>query len=196
MKILSVNAGSSTYKFSLYDLEAKQMPQDPLWKDILDYGATEPPDIVEQIQAKLHPILASHSIQAIGHRVVHGGDRFFQPVLINEEVKKAIKDLFGVAPLHNPVNMRGIEIMEKLLPGIPQIAVFDTAFHHTIPTHASTYPLPESLRKLGCRRYGFHGISHSYCAERAASLLGHIPQKLVSCHLGNGSSLAAIANGQ
>ncbi len=197
MKILVINAGSSTYKFSLFDLEGSSIspPQDPTWTSILDYGTTEPPDIVERIQTILSPVLTTQTITIVGHRVVHGGDRFSQPVVVTPDVKQAIRELSGLAPLHNPVNLRGIEIMESLLPNAKQIAVFDTAFHRTMPASAATYALPERWRRLGIHRYGFHGISHSYCSRRAAALLGHTPQKLVSCHLGNGSSLTAVANG-
>ena len=149
------------------------------------------------------PCLHSLSeLDGVGHRIVHGGARYSSSVLITPEVKAAIADLIPLAPLHNPANLAGIELMEQLFSrlgaSIPQFAVFDTAFHSTLPEPAYTYPGPYAWRKQGIRRYGFHGISHQYCAQRAAQLLNRSTQglKLIICHLGNGASLSAVKDGK
>ena len=139
------------------------------------------------------------AINAVGHRVVHGGSQYREAVLIDERVKAAIRELTPLAPAHNPVNLAGIEIAQALLKdGCPQFAVFDTAFHRTLPNAAALYPVPQSWIEKGIRRYGFHGISHQYCANRAADLLNESVEnlRLVICHLGNGCSLSAVKNGQ
>lgn len=134
----------------------------------------------------------------MGHRIVHGGRQFEEPVIITAEVKRAIASASAFAPLHNRAELEGIAIMEELLGQVPQVAVFDTAFHHHLPLAATVYPGPYEWFAQGIRRYGFHGINHQYCAERAAQLLGKplASLKLVSCHLGNGCSLAAIDAGR
>lgn len=137
-------------------------------------------------------------IEAVGHRVLHGGEKFSGSVLVNEDVKAAIRECFELGPLHNPANLTGIESCEKVMPGVPQIAVFDTGFHQTMPDFAYIYALPyEYYEKYKIRRYGFHGTSHRYVTLRAAAVLGKKPEdlKIVTCHLGNGSSVAAIKNG-
>lgn len=151
----------------------------------------------------LHPqhgvIKEKGEIDGIGHRVVHGGEEFSGSVLITEKVKTAVKKYIQFAPLHNPHNLKGIEACEALLPGIPQVGVFDTAFHQTIPPKAYLYGLPYALyKKLGIRRYGFHGQSHRYVAQKAAEILGRPLKKtnLITCHLGNGASIAAVAGGK
>ncbi len=143
-------------------------------------------------------VIASVSeIDIAGHRVVHGGEKCRQPMLINVEVKAEIDRLSVFAPLHNPVNLMGIEVMESLAPNLPQLAIFDTAFYGNLPAVAYTYPLPHQWLERGIRKYGFHGISHQYCTQRAAQLLGRELKdlRLISCHLGNGCSLAAIKFG-
>ncbi len=138
-------------------------------------------------------------INAVGHRVVHGGEKFSQSVLINEDVMKALQECIELAPLHNPPNIAGIEACTKLMPGVPQVAVFDTAFHQTMPPHAYLYGLPYELYdKYKIRKYGFHGTSHKYVSQQAAKLLGKPADelKLISCHLGNGSSITAIKAGK
>lgn len=154
------------------------------------------------IQALTNPesgLLKDRSeINAVGHRVVHGGSKYLSSVIINEEVKREIYNNFELAPLHNPYNYKGIEAIEKLLPGMPQVAVFDTSFHQTLPEIAYRYPLPEKLyQQYRIRRYGFHGISHRYVTERVAALLKLPIEKvsLISLHLGAGSSVTAIKNG-
>ncbi|MEX2208279.1 MAG: acetate kinase [Myxococcota bacterium] len=135
---------------------------------------------------------------AIGHRVVHGGERFREPTLVDAGVCRAIGELARLAPLHNPANLLGIEACLEAYPGVPQVAVFDTAFHHTLAPRAFRYAVPEDWYRLGVRRYGFHGTSHGYVAERAAALLGRplASLNLITLHLGNGASAAAIENGR
>lgn len=225
MKILVVNAGSSSHKLSLYDLHQEE-PVEPLWQGFLDWGRQDQPlflsaqtfqgaqferDIESQdIEKGLEMLLKSlwqgetqviegpHAIERIGHRVVHGGARFEQPSRINAEVKEQIRRLIPLAPLHNPANLQGIELMEKFFPSLLQIAVFDTAFHVTMPEMIKTYPVPWEWKERGIQRYGFHGISHQYCAERAATFLHQPSQdlKIINCHLGNGCSLCAIQDGK
>lgn len=225
MKILVVNAGSSTYKLALYELQNEE-PIEPIWKGVLDWGRKnqpislsvkthagvhfeqdlESPDIEKGLktlletlwQGKTQVIESRAAIERIGHRVVHGGDRFEQPVRIDLQVKDCIRDLIPLAPLHNPVNLQGIECMQKIFPSLLQIAVFDTAYHATMPEIVKTYPVPWDWKEKGIQRYGFHGISHQYCAERTAQFLNQAPQdlKMINCHLGNGCSLCAIKDGK
>lgn len=138
-------------------------------------------------------------IVAVGHRVVHGGDRFAAPALVDDELIAAVTDLVPLAPLHNPANLEGIEVARRLLPDLPHVAVFDTAFHQTLPPYAYTYAVPyEWQEKYGIRRYGFHGTSHSFVSAEAARLLGRSPDEVnvIVLHLGNGCSAAAIRGGQ
>ena len=138
-------------------------------------------------------------IGAVGHRVVHGGERFAQSVIIDEDVIKAIEEVSDLAPLHNPANLIGIRACQKLMPGVPMVVVFDTAFHQTMPEEAYLYGLPyEYYKKYKVRRYGFHGTSHSYVSKRAAELLGEKYEdlKIIVCHLGNGASISAVKNGK
>ena len=135
----------------------------------------------------------------MGHRVVHGGEKFNKSVLIDEEVIEKIKECYDVAPLHNPVNMAGIDAVTELMPGIPQVAVFDTAFHQTMPKEAYMYALPYRLyEEYGVRRYGFHGTSHRYVSRRACDFLGlpYEKQRIITCHIGNGGSITAILDGK
>ena len=140
-----------------------------------------------------------NEINAVGHRVVHGGEKFTSSALLTKDVEKAIKDCFELAPLHNPPNMMGIEAAEEIIPGLPNVAVFDTAFHMTVPKYAYIYALPYSMyEKYGIRKYGFHGTSHFYVARRAAAMLGkpEADVKVITCHLGNGSSITAVKGGK
>lgn len=225
MKILVLNAGSSTHKLSLYDIEDFH-PKEPVWKATIDWGRgegasswaattsqgaklSEPLEKIS-IQQGIEKVLKSlwqgptkviedlSNIECIGHRVVHGGSTFQEPTLINQAVKEQIRALIPLAPLHNPANLEGIEIMERCFPKVPQVAVFDTAFHAQMPEEVKTYPLPYAWKKEGIERYGFHGISHHYCAERAADLLQKRLEdlKIISCHLGNGASLCAVKGGK
>jgi acetate kinase len=149
-------------------------------------------------QPPTHTIGDGSEIAVVGHRIVHGGPHLYQPTIITPEVKQAIADVAAIAPLHNKAGLQGIEIAEKLFPGKCQVAVFDTGFHRTMPPHAAVYPGPYEWFECGIRRYGFHGINHEYCAHRSARMLGReiSSLKIVTCHLGNGCSLAAIDAGK
>jgi acetate kinase len=224
MKILVLNAGSSSQKSCLYDLSDRlpTEPPVPLWSAEIDWKdaklqvktALGKTDLIQLssidrrhgMQQMLQTLWSGHTqviademaIAAVGHRVVHGGQQYQQTVQIDDNVKSAIAALTPLAPAHNPANLEGIELVENLLGDqVPQFAVFDTAFHSHIPDAAAIYPGPYAWIEAGIRRYGFHGISHAYCADRAAQLLGHDLSglRLISCHLGNGCSLAAIQNG-
>jgi acetate kinase len=227
MKILVLNAGSSTFKSSLFQLDQFHTSDtiDPLWTGLLDYGKnphgmilkvsvgsgqkTEreldnrnvPGGLKALVETLWHGptkvIENEKEIVAVGHRVVHGGEKLKQPVIITQEVKDIIKSLFPIAPLHNPANLQGIELLEKFFPKAAQVAVFDTAYHAQMPEEAAVYPIPYGWPEKGIRRYGFHGISHAYCARRTAELLKRPLEelKILTCHLGNGSSLAATSGG-
>ena len=222
MKVLVLNSGSSSVKFQFMRMEdegllAKGIVEKIGSSDaIVTYqpeGRTRIREIREvlnhsvAIEMVLNLLLSaqhgviSHKgeIGGIGHRVVHGGEDFSESVLITDKVKSTIRKCIQFAPLHNPHNLKGIEACEALLPGVPQVGVFDTAFHQTIPPKAFIYGLPYALyRKLSIRRYGFHGTSHSYVAHKAAEILGRPIEKLhlITCHLGNGASIAAVAGGK
>jgi acetate kinase len=156
--------------------------------------------LLENLWSGPTAILKSASeIAIVGHRIVHGGPKLTQPVRITSEVKRDIEGVAAIAPLHNQAALQGIELIEKMLPAVPQIAVFDTGFHSTLAKEAYVYPVPYAwYEREGIRRYGFHGISHEYCAQRVAHLLHRDSAllKIVSCHLGNGCSLAAIQGGK
>jgi acetate kinase len=230
MKILVLNAGSSSQKSCLYDLKENTLPADPpepLWEAQIDWThqdgcaklkvktfrdqvlqATCPSDSKLADTLKMLQTLWSGTTQAIensqeidivGHRVVHGGEIYRESTWITAEVKTAIANLAAFAPVHNPANLEGIEAIESILGNnIPQVAVFDTAFHAHLPPAVYTYPGPYEWLSQGIRRYGFHGISHQYCVQRAAQLLDRDLNglKLITCHLGNGCSLAAIRDGR
>ena len=227
MKILVLNAGSSSQKSSLYYIPNDERSQDVitlLWSGSIDFSQQqgvaklkvesngvvwedkqETEDRLVAMETLFNTlcegdtaVLASwQEVDYIGHRVVHGGSQYQQPTWVTEAVKSAIAQLISLAPNHNPANLQGIEMMEKLLPKAEQVAVFDTAFHSQIPTESAIYPLPYQWYEEGIRRYGFHGISHEYCARKTAQLLNSPLEKLklVTCHLGNGASLAAIKDG-
>jgi acetate kinase len=156
--------------------------------------------ILGVLTSKKHGCLNNlDEIQAVGHRVVHGGERFNSSVLLTDEVLAEVTKCIDIAPLHNPPNLKGISAMEELIPGIPQVGVFDTAFHQTMEPKAYMYGIPYALyKKYGIRRYGFHGTSHRFVTKRACDLLGvdYNTQKIISCHLGNGASVAAVKNGK
>src|SRR6266478_7761938 len=217
-KILVCNAGSSSFKFSLFDAEDELLLADGgidwLTKPArLVFRAANQPEIREELKLEKHgdavaqildnlqaaPSAALHSLaelRAVGHRVVHGGDRYTSAVVITSEVKRAIEELTELAPLHNPSSLDGINAVEQVLPKIPQVAAFDTAFHATLSEAARTYPLPQKwTREWGIRRYGFHGLSHSYCTGQAAKIIGRRGLRLVIAHLGNGASVAAVRDG-
>lgn len=222
MKILVINCGSSSAKFQLFDIDtgavlAKgnaerigidgKLTYKPAGKE--DFVSTEPmPDhkvavqmILDALVDKDHGVIADVSeIAAVGHRVLHGGKYYSESVIVDDDVKKIIRECFPLGPLHNPANLIGIEACEDVLPaGTPQVAVFDTAFHQTMPAKAYTYALPYELsEKYSIRRYGFHGTSHRYVSHRVADFLGknYEDLKIITCHLGNGSSFAAVKDGK
>jgi acetate kinase len=229
MRILVLNAGSSSQKSRLYEIEntLPDLAPVPIWQADADWthhpGSTDlkissargaqsvetlPTDersavIERMLQAlwsgKTQVIDSLAAVNIVGHRVVHGGTEFEDSVLVTPRVKDAIRKMIVLAPEHNPANLEGIEAIERLAPDMPQVAVFDTAFHRTMPDEVVVYPLPyDWFEKEGIRRYGFHGISHRYCAHRAAQILGRdlSSLRLITCHLGNGCSLAAIRGGR
>lgn len=221
MKILILNAGSSSLKYQLIDMDGEKMLAKGLVERIGIEGshinqkangqvfdATAPmANHTEGIQWMLKALLdpekgalkSMDEIGAVGHRVLHGGERFTASVLVNDEVKEAIKANIPLGPLHNPANLMGIEACEKVMPGTPNVAVFDTAFHQTMPPKAYLYGVPmEYYEKLHVRRYGFHGTSHRYVSKRVCEFLGvdRSKTRVITCHLGNGSSMCAVENGK
>lgn len=222
MKILVVNAGSSSLKYQLIDMTDETVLAKGLCDRIGIPGslikhktydgrsvekeitmADHKDAIASLIKVLTHEewgvIKSLDEIKAVGHRVVHGGEKFFKSVIIDDEVMQAIEECVELAPLHNPPNITGIRACQQIMNGVPQVAVFDTAFHQTMPQKAYIYALPyEYYKKYKLRKYGFHGTSHKYVAERAAQILGkpYDKLKIVTCHLGNGSSIAAVDCGK
>lgn len=223
MKLLVLNCGSSSIKYQLIDLSDEA---DLKAKGLLDRIGLQVSDLTHQVTGKekvkitqevpdhqvgINLILKTlkdpvygvikdeNEIVAVGHRVAHGGENFKASVLINEEVKIEIEKCCELAPLHNPANLKGILSIEAILPHVPQVAVFDTSFHQTMPVHSFLYPIPyEYYEKYKIRRYGFHGTSHKYVAKKACRYLGKDFDQIniITCHLGNGSSVAAIQKGK
>ena len=205
MRILVLNAGSSSVKYQVFSMAGNA---EVLTSGLVDRIGEPGSEMTSHHHALEHLILhlqregiigSGQGIDAIGHRVVHGGERFQQPVLIDADVIAAIRDMIPLAPLHNPANLQGIEVAQQLFPGIPQVAVFDTAFHQTMPPVAFRYALPAELyREYRVRRYGFHGTSHQYVAQQAALYLERDLSELnlITMHLGNGCSATAIAQGK
>jgi acetate kinase len=196
LSILVVNCGSSSLKYSLVDVEPQTTVDSGLVERIGESGS------VRDHREALDSVLASidtADITAVAHRVVHGGARFTEPVVVDVAVLDEIRALATLAPLHNPVNAEGIEAARAALPDVPHVAVFDTAFHQTLPPHAYTYAVPADwASRYGVRRYGFHGTSHAFVSRRAARLLGREPAdvNLIVLHLGNGASAAAVERGR
>ena len=218
MKIGVCNSGSSSLKFSLFEAEQELLLAD----GSIDW-ATQPtqlrlhypgqPEIREELHLREHneafsrilsdlrtgplaPLLRNDGPAAVGHRIVHGGTRFAAAVRITAEVEDAIHELCELAPLHNLAALEGIRAVGRALPSVPQVAVFDTAFHATLPTAARTYAIPRTwTTEWGIHRYGFHGLSHAYCSRRAAAMLGRSRARIVIAHLGNGASVSAVRNG-
>ncbi|WP_428911319.1 acetate kinase [Niallia sp. Krafla_26] len=218
-KIIAINAGSSSLKFQLFEMPSEQVITKGLIERIgLDEAVfnitvngekkSETTDIpshdvaVKLLLSKLTDlgiIKSLDEIEGVGHRVVHGGEAFADSVLITDDVLQKIEELSELAPLHNPANITGIKAFKNVLPNVPAIAVFDTAFHQTMPKSSYVYSLPyEYYKDYGIRKYGFHGTSHKYVSERAAEMLGRpLSQlRLISCHLGNGASITAIEGGK
>ncbi|MCU7958633.1 MAG: acetate kinase [gamma proteobacterium symbiont of Bathyaustriella thionipta] len=221
--ILVINSGSSSIKYQLFDMQQQhalaiglverlgeaqsrlkqRYLQNGQWQETLqtqtiaDHAAGL--GLIGESLRHCHALSSRQGLYAIGHRVVHGGERFRQPALIDSDVIEGIRDMIPLAPLHNPANLTGIEVTRRQMPDVPQIAVFDTAFHHTLPAHASHYALPRKLcQQQHIRRYGFHGTSHAYVCRQAAQILQKPIQSLnlISLHLGNGCSAAAVQGGQ
>lgn len=195
MKILTINCGSSSIKYKLFE-----MPQEKLLSNGKIEHIGEEGSYVQDHYSGLKVILEKIKyVSAVGHRVVHGAERFQKPVVVDESVIRMIRKCSVIAPLHNPANLAGIKACKRLLPQVRQVAVFDTAFHHTLPDYAYIYGLPyEYYKRLSIRKYGFHGTSHEYVAHEAAKILKKPFKKLkiITCHLGNGCSIAAIKNGK
>ena len=221
MNVLVINCGSSSLKFQLINAETEKVLAKGLCERIgidgrLTYqpagGEKEKSDLAmpthtEAIQfvidaltnEKTGVVKSLDEIGAVGHRLVHGGEKFASSVVITDEVKKAVEECNDLAPLHNPANLIGVAACEKLMPGTPMVAVFDTAFHQTMPAKAYLYGLPlDFYKKYKVRRYGFHGTSHSFVSKRAVEFLGldKDNSKVIVCHLGNGSSISAVVNGK
>lgn len=224
MKILVLNSGSSSVKYKLIDLDGsndatlaeggvekiglaggflKYKKADGS-KAIDELGLIDHLQAIKAILAKLTDptdgcIKSYDEIEAVGHRVVHGGEKFSESVLINDAVKEKIRECYDIAPLHNPANMTGIDAITELMPNVPQVGVFDTAFHQTMPAKAFMYALPyKYYTEDGVRRYGFHGTSHRYVSGRVCEFLGVDPakQRIITCHIGNGASMAAVDGGK
>ncbi|SJZ35249.1 acetate/propionate family kinase [Garciella nitratireducens] len=222
MNILVINCGSSSLKYQLINMDKEQVIAKGLAErigikgSVLTHKPAGKEKVVIEKPMKDHKVALSilldvlvdeeygviksmNEISAIGHRVVHGGEKFASSVLITDEVMEALNDCIALAPLHNPPNIMGIQACKEILPDVPMVGVFDTAFHQTMPKEAYIYPLPyEYYEKYKIRKYGFHGTSHKYVSERAASMLNQPIENLriITCHLGNGASVAAIKNGK
>lgn len=221
MNVLVVNCGSSSLKYQLLNMENESVIAKGICERIGIDGSfikhtTEGQDSVKEVVdfpnhkvaiAKVLSMLTEgatkccnpEDISAVGHRVVHGGEKFNKSVVITPEVEEAIKECSALAPLHNPANITGIDACRELMPSVPMVAVFDTAFHQTMPKHAYMYAIPkEYYNKYGIRKYGFHGTSHKYVSQRAAEMLGKPVEetKIIVCHLGNGASICAVDGGK
>ena len=222
MKILVLNCGSSSVKYKLIDTEnEKSLAEGGVEKiglpdGFLKYKLADGSKAVKELGLVDHKgavkavldiltdptvgCIDSYSeIDAVGHRVVHGAEKFSESVLLTDEVIQQVKDCYDLAPLHNPANVTGIEAVEEILPGIKQVGVFDTAFHQTMPPKAYMYPVPYKFyAEDGVRRYGFHGTSHRYVSQRVCEILGVKPQglKIITCHIGNGGSITAVVDGK
>lgn len=222
MKVLVINAGSSSLKYQLIDMTNETV----LAKGLCDRIGIENSfikqskgdeeavviskvlknhrDAIEAVisaltDEKIGVIKSMSEISAVGHRIVHGGEKFNSSAIINEKVMEAVRECIDIAPLHNPPNIIGIEACQQIMPGIPMVGVFDTTFHSSMPDYAYLYAIPYELyQKYGIRKYGFHGTSHKYVSERAAELLGKPLNelKIITCHLGNGSSICAVDKGR
>ena len=222
MKILVLNCGSSSIKYALYNMDTKEVMasggaervgmDSAFVKVKMPNGekVTFMHDIPEHTEgvkfifslltdAEIGVIKSLDEIDAVGHRMVHGGEKFTKSVIINDEVIEAFEAVSDLAPLHNPANLKGIKAVSELAPNMPQVGVFDTAFHQTMPAYSYMYALPyEVYEQYGVRRYGFHGTSHRYVSARACEFLGvdYKKQRIITCHIGNGGSLAAVKDGK
>ena len=222
MKILVLNCGSSSIKYKLFDMTTKEVlaqggiekiglvgsflkltlpngEKKILEKDIPEHTAGIEFILNTLVSTEYGAIKSLDEINAVGHRMVHGGERFSESVLLNKEVLDAFIACNDLAPLHNPANLKGVNAVSAILPNVPQVGVFDTAFHQTMPDYAYMYAIPYELyEKYGVRRYGFHGTSHRYVSQRVCEFLGVDPKgkKIITCHIGNGGSISAIKDGK
>lgn len=222
MKILVLNCGSSSIKYALYNMDDKsvmtsggaervgldeafvkvKMPDGTKKKVMHDIPEhTEGVKFIFSllIDPEIGVIKSLDEIDAVGHRMVHGGEKFNKSVVLNDEVLKTFEACIDLAPLHNPANLKGVKAVSELMPGLPQVGVFDTAFHQTMPAHSYLYAIPYDLyEKYGVRRYGFHGTSHRYVSQRVCEFLGvdYNTKRVITCHIGNGGSVAAVENGK
>ena len=222
MKILVLNCGSSSLKYQLFDMENESVLAKGICERIGMEGSilTHKPEgkdkfvnetampnhqvavqlVLDALVDEVHGVISNvDEIGAVGHRVLHAGQKYSESIIVNEDVKKVIRECFDLGPLHNPANLIGIEACEKAVPGKPQVAVFDTAFHQTMPPKAYMYALPyEYYEKYDIRKYGFHGTSHAFVSKAAAEFAGLDinNSKIIVCHLGNGSSISAVLNGK
>lgn len=222
MKILVLNCGSSSIKYALYNMDDKSVMTSGGAERVGLDGAfvkvklpngekkTVMHDIPEHTEGvkfifslltdpEIGVIKDLNEIDAVGHRMVHGGEKFNKSVVLTDEVLKTFEKCIDLAPLHNPANLKGVKAVSELMPGLPQVGVFDTAFHQTMPAHSYLYAIPYELyEKYGVRRYGFHGTSHRYVSKRVCDFLGVNPadKKVITCHIGNGGSIAAVDGGK
>lgn len=222
MKILVLNCGSSSIKYALYDMDTKTVMTSGGAERVGLDGAFVKVKLANGEKKKVMHDIPEHTegvkfifsllvdpeigvikdlkeINAVGHRMVHGGEKFNKSVLLTDEVLKVFEECTDLAPLHNPANLKGVRAVQELMPGLPQVGVFDTAFHQTMPKEAFMYALPYDLyEKYGVRRYGFHGTSHRYVSQRVCEFLGVKPEgkKIITCHIGNGASIAAVKDGK
>lgn len=222
MKILVLNCGSSSIKYALYNMDDKTVMTSGGAERVGLDGAFVKVKLPNGEKKKIMHDIPEHTegvkfifslltdpeigvikdlseINAVGHRMVHGGEKFNKSVVLTEEVLKAFEECSDLAPLHNPANLKGVRAVQELMPGLPQVGVFDTAFHQTMPDYAYMYAIPYELyEKYGIRRYGFHGTSHRYVSKRVCEFLGVKPeeQKIITCHIGNGASVAAVKYGK
>ena len=221
MKILVLNCGSSSVKYKLIDTASEEVLAEGGVekigladgflkfkfhgaKEVKELGLVDHNGAINAVlniltDKKFGGIATLNDIDAVGHRLVHGGTKFSGSVLITDEVKEMVRECYPLAPLHNPANMTGVEAIDTLMPGVPQVGVFDTAFHQTMPPKAYMYALPyKYYEEDGVRRYGFHGTSHRYVSQRVCEILGVDPakQRIITCHIGNGGSIAAVVGGK
>ena len=222
MKILVLNCGSSSIKYALYNMDTKEVMTSGGAERVGLDGAFVKVKLANGEKKQIMHDIPEHTegvkfifslltdpeigvikdlkeIDAVGHRMVHGGEKFNKSVLLTDEVLKVFEECSDLAPLHNPANLNGVKAVSELMPGLPQVGVFDTAFHQTMPDYAYMYAVPYELyEKYGIRRYGFHGTSHRYVAKRVCDFLGVKPEdkKIITCHIGNGASIAAVDGGK
>ena len=222
MKILVLNCGSSSIKYALYDMDTKEVMTSGGAERVGLDGAFVKVKLANGEKKQIMHDIPEHTegvkfifslltdpeigvikdlkeIDAVGHRMVHGGEKFNKSVLLTDEVLKVFEECSDLAPLHNPANLKGVKAVSELMPGLPQVGVFDTAFHQTMPDYAYMYAVPYELyEKYAIRRYGFHGTSHRYVAKRVCDFLGVNPEdkKIITCHIGNGASIAAVDGGK